>query len=99
MKTRSEIDKEAKEIYFAIKKIMKDVGYNTCQSWWLNTKNFDLKSKLKTPQINQRCKLLIKKGLLTIDIKKTSTSQGTCYKLTNKSYLKVERSEKLNKIK
>jgi hypothetical protein len=99
MKSKSEIDKEAKEIYFAIKQVMQVGEYDHCQSWWINTKNFELKSKLKTPQINQRCKLLIKKGLLTIDIKETSTSQGTCYRLTDKSFLQQERKEKLIKWK
>jgi len=96
--TKSEINNEAKEIYFAIKQITEEAGYNYCHSWWLNTKNFDLKSKLSTQKINQRCKLLIKKGILTIDIKRTSTSQGTCYILTGKSYLSQERKEKLEKL-
>lgn len=84
MATKDKINEEAKEIYFAIKQVMEKSGYDYCQSWWLNTKNFDLKSNLKTPQIVQRCKLLVKQGYLVIDIKNTSTSQGTCYKLTDK---------------
>lgn len=84
MKTKDKIQKEAEEIYFAIKQVMEKSGYDYCQSWWLNTRNFDLKSKLKTPQINQRCKLLIKQGYLTIDKNTTSTSTGTSYRLTSK---------------
>jgi len=85
MKTRQEIQKEANEIYFAIKEIiMLNDGRNSCQSWWLNTRNFDLKSKLKTPQIVQRCKLLVKQGYLTIDKNNTASHKGTCFKLTDK---------------
>lgn len=84
MKTNQQINKEAIEIYNAIKQIMKESNCNYCQSWWLNSKNFDLKSKLSTPKINQRCKLLVKQGYLYIDKENTSTSQGVCYKLTDK---------------
>ena len=93
----SEISIESKEIYFAIKQVMKEKGCDHCQSWWLNSKNFQLKSKLSTQKINQKAKILIKQGYLTIDSKNTSTSEGTCYRLTNKSFLKQERKEKLNK--
>lgn len=84
MKKKTEIQQEANEIYFAIKKVMEETGYNHCQSWWLNSRNFDLKSKLKTPQIVQRAKLLVKQGYLTIDEKHTSTSTGTSFMLTEK---------------
>lgn len=90
MKSKNEINQEAKEIYFAIKQVMERHGYikyDYCQSWWLNYKNFDLKSKLKTPQIMQRCKLLVRQGYLTIDKSKTSTSEGTSFKLTDKPFL------------
>ena len=102
---KSEINKEVKEVYFAIKTIIDEAGYGYCQSWWLNTKNIPLayptnigKLNLSTKKINQRAKILVKKGLLIIDIKNTSTSMGVCYKLTDKSFLKEERKEKLNKI-
>jgi hypothetical protein len=84
MKTRDQINEESKEIYFAIKHMIRESECDYCQSWWLNTRNFDLKSKLKTPQINQRAKLLVKQGYLIIDKSRTSTSTGTCYRLTNK---------------
>lgn len=87
MKTKKEINEEAKEIYFAIKQIMERSETDYCQSWWLNTRNFDLKSKLKTPQINQRAKLLVKQGYLTIDKSNTKKSTGTSYKLTDKPFL------------
>ena len=105
MKT-SEISKESKEIYFAIKHIIEETGYGYCQSWWLNSKNISLgypthigSLDLSTKKINQRAQFLIKKGLLIIDTTNTSTSMGICYRLTNKSFLKEERKEKLNKIK
>lgn len=84
MKTKNQIKEEAKEIYLAIKEVMSKSECDFCQSWWLNTKNFDLKSNLSTPQINQRAKLLVKQGYLTVDKTKTSTSYGTCYRLTDK---------------
>ena len=96
---KNEINNESAEIYFAIKQIIQETGYDHCQSWWLNTKNFNLKSKLSTQKINQRAKILVKQGFLTIDTKNTSTSQGTCYKLTNKSFLTEERKKKLKKLK
>lgn len=86
MDKKTKIKEEAKEIYFAIKSVMDKQQTGHCQSWWLNERNFGLKSKLKTPQVNQRCKLLIKMGLLTIDKDKTSTSRGTSYRLTDKSW-------------
>ena len=86
MKSKKLINAEAKEIYFAIKEIIAKKGGDSCQSWWLNTLNFDLKSRLPTPQINQRAKLLARQGYLTIDKSQTSTSCGTCYKLTGKQY-------------
>jgi hypothetical protein len=89
MKNKEQIFKEAKEIYFAIRQIIELNKLNTiktdyCQSWWLNTRNFNLKSGLKTSQINQRAKLLVKQGYLIVDRSMTSTSTGTCYKLTKK---------------
>lgn len=86
MKSKNQINQEAKEIYFAIKQVMEKSGYDYCQSWWLNSKNFELKSNLKTPQIVQRCRLLVKQGYLTIDKSKTSTSSGTSFKLTDKPF-------------
>jgi hypothetical protein len=84
MKSKKQINEEAKEIYFAIKRIMELSETDYCQSWWLNTRNFKLMSDLKTPQITQRAKLLVKQGYLIIDKARTSTSTGTCYKLTDK---------------
>jgi hypothetical protein len=75
---------EAIEIYFAIKQVMAKQKTDYCQSWWLNTRNFDLKSNLPTRKITQRCKLLIQHGYLTINEELTSTSKGTSYKLTDK---------------
>lgn len=86
MKKKKQIDEEAKEIYFAIKQIMERSETDYCQSWWLNTRNFDLKSGLETPEINQRAKLLVKQGFLSIDSSKTGPSTGTCYKLTDKQF-------------
>jgi len=87
MKNKIQIKEEAKEIYFAIKEAMVRAKTDYCQSWWLNSKNFELKSKLSTPTINQRAKLLVKQGYLTIDKSKTKTSTGTSYKLTDKPFL------------
>lgn len=77
---------EAEEIYHAIKLICEKSNTTHCQSWWLNSRNFDLKSKLPTPKINQRARLLVKAGYLTIDQSNTSTSRGTCYVLTIKPF-------------
>lgn len=85
MTTNRQSNHEAIEIYAAIKQVIQEVGYDYCQSWWINSKNFDLKSKLPTSKITQRCKLLVKQGYLTIDKSKTSPSTGTCYKLTDKA--------------
>ena len=84
MTTNRQSNHEAIEIYSAIKKIMAEMNTEYCQSWWLNSKNFDLKSKLSTSKINQRCKLLVKQGYLIIDKSRTSTSMGICYRLTDK---------------
>lgn len=84
MKSRNQINKEAIEIYFAIKQVINISGNDYCQSWWINTKNFGLKSNLKTSQIVQRAKLLASKGYLVIDKSNTSTSTGTCFRLTEK---------------
>jgi len=86
MKTKEKINEEAEEIYFAIKEVMEKSGLDYCQSWWLNTRNFDLKSKLSTQEINQRAKLLIKRGFLIINKSQTSKSTGICYKLTDKPF-------------
>ena len=94
----SKIYEEVKEIYFAIKQIMEESKCDYCQSWWLNIKNFNLKSKLSTRKINQRASVLVKKGILVIDKENTSTSQGVCYKLTNKPFSSYERKEKLKKL-
>jgi hypothetical protein len=75
------------EIYAAIKKTMEDLNTDHCQSWWLNPRNYDLKSKLPTRIINQRAKMLVKQGYLTIDSRFTSVSTGTSYKLTSKMFI------------
>lgn len=96
--SKSKINEEAKEIYFAIVQIMQEMECEHCMSWWI--RNFELKSKLDTPQINHRCKLLIKMGVLSLDNKKISGKKyGNRYKLTGKSYLTEERKEKLKKLK
>lgn len=85
MTTIRQANHEAIEIYAAIKQVMKEMNCDFCQSWWINSKNFSLKSGLSTAKINQRCKLLVKQGYLTIDKSKTSTSTGVCYRLTDKT--------------
>jgi len=88
VKTREQIKSESIMVYFAIKETMKNMNTNFCQSWWINMKNFDLSTPLSIKTINQRAKLLIRDGYLIIDKSKTSTSTGTCYKLTDKSMAK-----------
>ncbi len=87
--TLQTVKQEATEIYSAIKQVMKKTGYDYCQSWWLNSKNFSLKSKLSTRQINQRAKLLVKEGYLIVDPENTSSSQGVRYKLTEKQFISL----------
>ena len=48
MTTNRQSNLEAIEIYAAIKQVMKEANSHHCQSWWLNSKNFDLKS-MKAP--------------------------------------------------
>lgn len=81
MKSKQEIQKEADEIYEAILHLMKSEGTDYVKSWWLNPRNTNLESKLSTQEINQRCRLLVKQEKLMIDHTKTSTSNGTRYKL------------------
>lgn len=88
MKSRKEINQEAEEIYFAIKQTMEKMGTDYCQSWWINTRNFNLKSHLPTSTINQRCRLLIKQGYLIKNQSLTATHTGTSYKLTDKAFIK-----------
>lgn len=84
---KEKIKEEAKEVFEAIKFVIANTDHaDYCLSWWLNTRNFNLKSKLSTPKINQRCKLLIKMGLIEKVDGKTSVSAGTCYKLTGKEW-------------
>lgn len=79
---KEEIQKQADEIFAVIKHMIENSDVDYVQSWWINPQNCYLSSGLKTPQINQRCKLLIKQGKLQIDKANTSTSCGTSYKLT-----------------
>ena len=58
-------------------------GKPRCQSWWINPQN-DPELNMPTSKINQRAKLLVKEGYLTIDPKATSTSKGTGYFFTDK---------------
>lgn len=82
MKTQ-QITEEVLMIYNALKYYCDEHGY--CQSWWLNARNNPQKElNLTTPQINSKCKILIKQGYIVIDKEKTSTSTGTCYRLTDK---------------
>ena len=84
MKTNQEINHEIIEVYNAIKLLIKESETDHCQSWWLNTRNFNMKSRLSTPEINRRAKKLVDQGYLTIYKNRTSPSMGTCYKLTDK---------------
>ena len=81
---KQQVQEEANEIYFAIKKIMAETNLDYCISWWLNSRNFSLKYGLKTPQINQRCQLLIKQGFLVKHNSRMPASYGITYKLTDK---------------
>lgn len=85
-KTKKQIEEEVQEIKAAIKQVAEKSKTNYVQSWWLNTRNFTLKSPLTTGQINSRCRILVKRGELTIDQKTTGPSTGTCYVLTDKFY-------------
>ena len=87
-KLKKHIIEEAEEIYYAIIKTMNEMETDHCQSWWLNKNNFDLKSKLFTSKINRRARLLVRQGYLQINKSLTSTSTGTCYKLTEKIFPK-----------
>ncbi len=84
--TSEKIKEEAKEVYLAITQVMNKLKCDYCQSWWLNSKNFELKSNLSTQKINLRAKFLVNKGYLIVDNKNTSPSQGTRYKLTTKPF-------------
>ena len=82
-KNRYQIRKETEKLYKEIIIVMKEMGTDHCQSWWLNPSNTNL--GLKTSEINSRAKKLVEEGFLTIDRSKTSKSTGTCYKLTDKT--------------
>jgi hypothetical protein len=79
---KEQIYSEALEVYAAISEVTALQGCGYCLSWWINTRNFPLKTTMSTPKINRRARLLVKLGYLIIDRKETSTSSGTCYKLT-----------------
>ena len=86
MKSKDQIMEEAKEIFLAIKETMNKMGTDYCQSWWINKNNYKLNSGLSTPSVNQRCRLLVKKGYLIKNDTLTSTHTGTSYKLTGKDF-------------
>lgn len=92
MSNKTEILKEAELVYFGIKKQMKNMGLDYCQSWWLTPLNFAFEYPIPTKVIVRRAKLLERMGYLKIDKVGTSTSQGTRFRLTDKEY-KSERSE------
>lgn len=81
MTTNQQINHDCISIYNAIKKIMTNENIIYCQSWWIR---LELKNELTTAKINRRCDKLIKEGYLTINRRRTSTSTGICYELTNK---------------
>ena len=80
-KSKEQIHKEKIAVYFGMIAVMKMHDVDYCQSWWLNTKNYNI--GLTTPEINRRAKLLVKQGLLLIDKSLTSNSCGICYRLTD----------------
>lgn len=90
IKTKKEI--ELHKVYDAIKETIAKTKIESldvvdyCQSWWLNEKNHELGKEMNTPKINRLAKKLVEGGYLTIDKSKTSTSTGTCYKLTDKIF-------------
>ena len=84
---KKQINKEIDEVYSAIKAEIESRTENYCQSWWLTSKwGGRLKNKYSTPKLNRRAKVLVKEGYLSINKKDTSTSKGTSYLLTNKTY-------------
>ena len=84
MKTQFEIDNECIEVYDAIKDIMKQLNTDHCQSWWANSRNCSSLRHLSSREIVRRANKLVRDGYLTIDKKRTSSSTGTCYMLTEK---------------
>jgi len=90
LQTKKEI--ELHKVYDAIKEIITKEKIESkgvvdyCQSWWLNYKNNGLGKEMNTPKINRLAKILVEGGYLIIDKSKTSTSTGTCYKLTDKQF-------------
>ena len=88
IETKKEI--EVRKVYDAIKnRIAKQLeinGFDFCLSWWLNKNNHELGKEMTTPKINRLAKILVEGGYLTIDKSMTSTSTGTCYKLTDKQF-------------
>ena len=82
MKTKFQIETDKKLVYKLINDKIIENNNEYCLSWWLNPRNSDC--GLKTTEINQRAKSLVKEGFLSIDEKMTSTSTGTCYRLTEK---------------
>lgn len=85
MKTKQQIQQEADSLYDRIVKMAKEHHQDYIQSWWFNKRNSDL--GLTTPQINSRCRLLVRQGKLSIDHSRTSTSYGTCYRILDKNVL------------
>lgn len=78
-----EIYNQALEVYAAFKQVAELSEHDYCLSWWINTRNFPMKTTMSTSTITRRAALLVKKGYLTIDKLQTSRSSGTCYKFTN----------------
>lgn len=83
MTAKEQIYDEALNVYEALLEVAQLSGTDYCLSWWINTRNFKLKTTMSTQKINRRAKLLVKMGFLTIDKKLTSRSTGTCYKFTD----------------
>ena len=85
-------EEDLHKVYDAIKSVIaKQIEENPffegyCQSWWLNKNNHELGKEMSTPKINRLAKILVEGGYLTIDKSRTSTSTGTCYKLTDKQF-------------
>ena len=82
-------EEDLHKVYDAIKEIISNTKYEGCDfclSWWLNHNNHELGKEMTTPKINRLAKILVEGGYLTIDKSMTSTSTGTCYKLTDKQF-------------
>lgn len=85
MKTKQQIQQEADDLYTRIVLEAQEQRQDSVQSWWFNKRNSDL--GLTTPQINSRCRLLVKQGKLSIDYTRTSNAYGTCYRILDKNVL------------